>query len=113
MVTIEKNAEPLQQAIDALPYLSPQQIAARYGVNQDTVCHWIKNGVLIGGLPVRLAAVRVGKSWRIHPQAWDDFLLACNPGKRLDQLPETPSVERLNREAAERLKRRLTRKQRR
>ncbi len=60
-------------------YMSPQQIAARYGFDQTAVYRWILYGVAVGGHEVKLRAMKVGKSWRVTVAGWEEFLKLCNP----------------------------------
>ncbi len=59
-------------------YLSTAAVAKQYGFSDDSVRRWITDGVQVGGLTVRLEAVKVGKSWRVPPGGMEAFLAACN-----------------------------------
>ncbi len=50
--------------MDAL--LTPEDVSERLGVTAKTVRQWLRSGELIG--------IKVGKSWRIHPQDLDRLL---------------------------------------
>src|SRR5215208_5456713 len=59
------------RAMDKTPYkqkdlLSAEEVARYFGVGQMTVYRWCKKG--------RLQCIKVGKHWRIRPEALEDFL---------------------------------------
>jgi hypothetical protein len=60
-------------------YLSPQRIAATYGFTSYAVLRWINDGITVGGHQVRLAAEKIGKSWRVRTEDWEEFRRLCNP----------------------------------
>ena len=70
-------------------HLTVGELAARYAFKRDTIYLWIAKGVLVAGGTVKLRAVRVGGSWRVTPEAWEEFLAACNPGE-----PPSPVEDR-------------------
>jgi hypothetical protein len=63
-------------------YLSPQEIAERYGSDPDTVKGWISPGIVVAGVRVKLRAVRVGKD-RCALAAWVEEFLACRDSGKL------------------------------
>lgn len=62
------------------PLLTPDQVAASLGVNRRTVIDWLNAGKLPG--------VRLGKLWRIDPEALAEWLRARSTG---DQQPRHAS----------------------
>lgn len=82
-------------------YLSVARIAAEHDVSRDSVHHWITEGVCVAGHRVYLRAVRVGWSWRVPVEAWDEFLAACNPGRPAPEESEAAFRRRAERETAE------------
>jgi hypothetical protein len=91
-------------------FLTPQEIAARFRVDQDTVLRWIREGVNVRGLPrpVRLDAVRVGNRYRVPADALAAFLAACNPEREAAPAP-APAADAAARAARRRLRRELGR----
>ena len=78
-------------------YLTPRTIAARYSCTVACVRSWIQHGVVIGGHQVRLAALRVGRSWRVRAEDWETFLRQCNPDREQQaQRPVRPASSRLH-----------------
>ena len=67
-----------------MPYLSLQTIAKEYDFSEEGVRQWIVKGFRVKGRPVRLAAIKVGWSWRVSPEALEAFLAACNGGKQVE-----------------------------
>jgi excisionase family DNA binding protein len=77
------------EAVDATAeLLTPQEVARRLRVHQDTVHAWMKDGVTVAGRVVKLGATRVGWRWRITEDELRAFLRACNPAE--DGEPEQP-----------------------
>ncbi len=71
--------------------LTPEQVAERLQVTERTVYRWLTEG--------RLKGVRLGRLWRIRPEAFDAFLRANTPsdpeasvdpgvGAGTDELPD-------------------------
>jgi hypothetical protein len=87
-------------------YLSLSRIAAEHDCTVDAVRWWVTTGVLVGGQRVRLRAVRVGRSWRVPVEAWDEFMAGCNPEAPPRQESESTAARR-TRAASERLRARL------
>lgn len=94
---------------EAPEFLSPQEIAARYGFDQGAVYRWIVQGVVIAGHDVKLEAVKIGKSWRVPAGSWERFLAACNgnnPANIAQQEQERAKQDAAHLQAMKELKRR-------
>lgn len=68
--------------------LTPEQVAARLQVTARTVYRWLMEG--------RLPGVKLGRLWRIRPEAFDAFLQAQQPargGQMVDEALVTSSGE--------------------
>ena len=54
-------------------YLTCKQVAENFGVKTITVWSWVRDG--------KLNAIKIGKLYRITPQAVDDFINSQNSKK--------------------------------
>lgn len=86
--------------------LTVAQVAARAGVGRNTVCEWIRRGVLVAGRRVKLQAVRLGGSWRVAEEWWARFIAEQNGGARVE-LAEQQTRRRRAAEEAQRRAREL------
>jgi hypothetical protein len=66
-----------------------RQIAGRTGISRETVWRWVKYGVRVGGMKVKLRATRIGWQFTVEAGDWERFRSDCNPC----QLPPTPAPE--------------------
>lgn len=58
--------------------LTPMEIAESYRITTRTVANWIKSG--------ELAAIKVGKVWRIYKKDFQNFLQRCNESLNLTDI---------------------------
>lgn len=105
----------LMELVEGIPgrgLLSVREIAEALNVEPDTIRqNWIHTGIEVGGRLLKLAALRVGGSWRVERKALLDFLAACNgdsanPTRGYNPRRSGPDPEEVKRKAAERLRRR-------
>ena len=54
--------------------LTPEDVAQHLGIHRRTLLGWLQNGTLPG--------IRVGKLWRIDPEALDAWLRARSTGEQ-------------------------------
>ena len=54
--------------------LTPEDVARRLGIHRRTLLGWLQNGTLPG--------IRVGKLWRIDPDALDAWLRERSTGEQ-------------------------------
>ena len=87
-----------------MPYLSLQTIAKEYNFSEEGVRQWIVKGFRVKGRPVRLAAIKVGWSWRVSPEALEAFLAACNGGKQVEDARKERADEAVRRRQNEEAK---------
>lgn len=69
----------LEEKAEDAPVLSLRDIASREKVSETAVYRWINSGILVGGVPQKLLAYKVGKAWRIWPEWLEDFKRRTNP----------------------------------
>ncbi len=60
------------------PMLSTTKIAKMAGVVRKTVWSWIVYGVPVDGTLVKLQGERMGRQFRVAPEAWEAFKRALN-----------------------------------
>jgi excisionase family DNA binding protein len=63
--------------------LTPEQVAKRFQVKERTVLDWLRSGHLPG--------VKLGRLWRIQPEAVEAFLTAAAPRKEIQRTPAPPA----------------------
>lgn len=63
-------------------YLKVDEVAARFRRSSRTIRDWINTGCPTPNGLVRLEAVKLGKSWEIHPEKLAIFEIRVRPGRR-------------------------------
>lgn len=90
-------------ATEELPlFFKPSRLSSYCGAQVSTVRNWIRRGVVMNGVVVKLRAERIGWSYRIRRTAWEEFWRALNP----DDV-QTPADARERRRAQREAERRL------
>lgn len=72
-------------------YFGTAQLAARYGLTVGAVIKWIVRGRTLAGVTRRLAARKVGGTWRVHRRDWRAWLDWCGGGDEPAAPAPTPS----------------------
>lgn len=91
----------LTPAVREETLLTFQQVAARCSVNYATVTRWVRFGVLVNGVKVKLEAARMGGRYRTSVEALERFHAACDvPFQPAPMQARTPTqVRRATRRA--------------